>query len=171
MRSNKLKTTVLINLASTVERMDEQILPALYAFVALSFQASPSQLGALTLSRALMQAISSPFSGLCGTGSELSSLVYWVHQQHALHCTALHFTALIHAHIVQYQHCLHNISCFNRRFSATPKAVIGFGWCLELSTYFHNLYKAVLAFYHLVSLCLARMPSCLVCIQSLHQAS
>ncbi|KAL0055016.1 hypothetical protein WJX82_005813 [Trebouxia sp. C0006] len=46
--------------------MDEQILPALYAFVAHSFQASPSQLGALTLSRALMQAILSPFSGLCG---------------------------------------------------------------------------------------------------------
>lgn len=67
MRSTKLKTTVLVNLASTVERMDEQILPALYAFVAQSFQASPSQLGALTLSRALLQAISSPVSGLCGT--------------------------------------------------------------------------------------------------------
>ena len=70
MQINKLKTTVLVNLAGTVERLDEQILPALYAFVAQSFQASPSQLGALTLSRALLQAISSPVSGLCGAPLE-----------------------------------------------------------------------------------------------------
>ena len=66
MRSNKVRTTVLVNLAGTVERMDEQILPALYNYVGHSFQASPSQLGTLTLCRALLQAMSSPVSGLCG---------------------------------------------------------------------------------------------------------
>ncbi|KAL3131568.1 hypothetical protein ABBQ38_007869 [Trebouxia sp. C0009 RCD-2024] len=66
MQGNKVKTTTVVNLASTVERMDEQILPALYNYVGQSFQASPSQLGTLTLCRALLQAISSPVSGLCG---------------------------------------------------------------------------------------------------------
>lgn len=66
MRFHKVKTTVLINLAGTVERMDEQILPAMYTYVGQSLQASPSQLGTLTLCRALLQAMSSPISGLCG---------------------------------------------------------------------------------------------------------
>ncbi len=48
------------------ERMDEQILPAMYAFVGASFGASPSQLGWLTLCRALVQALSSPVGGLLG---------------------------------------------------------------------------------------------------------
>lgn len=73
MRSRKVKTTVLINLAGTVERMDEQILPALYNYVGQSFQASPSQLGTLTLCRALLQAISSPISGLCGAPLDYSA--------------------------------------------------------------------------------------------------
>ena len=64
--SGKFKTTVYVNLAGTVERMDEQILPALYNFVGQSFSASPSQLGTLTLCRALVQALSSPISGLSG---------------------------------------------------------------------------------------------------------
>jgi len=43
--SNKFKTTALINLAGIMERMDEQILPALYNFIGHSFQATPSQFG------------------------------------------------------------------------------------------------------------------------------
>lgn len=73
MQGNKVKTTTVVNLASTVERMDEQILPALYNYVGQSFQASPSQLGTLTLCRALLQAISSPVSGLCGTLPDYSA--------------------------------------------------------------------------------------------------
>ena len=75
MLSDKLKTTVLVNLAGTVERMDEQILPALYSFVGKSFQASPSQLGTLTLCRALLQALFSPVSGLCGEHLNQSAVI------------------------------------------------------------------------------------------------
>ncbi|KAA6416826.1 MAG: hypothetical protein FRX49_13202 [Trebouxia sp. A1-2] len=64
--SNKFKTTALINLAGIMERMDEQILPALYSFIGHSFQATPSQLGTLTLCRAMVQALSSPIGGLSG---------------------------------------------------------------------------------------------------------
>ncbi|DBB03312.1 TPA: hypothetical protein ACH3X3_010695 [Trebouxia sp. C0006] len=64
--SNKFKTTALINLAGIMERMDEQILPALYNFIGHSFQATPSQLGTLTLCRAMVQALSSPIGGLSG---------------------------------------------------------------------------------------------------------
>ena len=49
-----------------MERMDEQILPALYNFIGHSFQATPSQLGTLTLCRAMVQALSSPIGGLSG---------------------------------------------------------------------------------------------------------
>ena len=49
-----------------MERMDEQILPAVYAFIGVSFHAKPSELGLLTLSRALVQALSSPIGGLAG---------------------------------------------------------------------------------------------------------
>ncbi len=67
MSGDKLKTTVLINLAGITERMDEQILPALYNYIGQSFHATPSQLGTLTLCRALVQALSSPIGGLSGT--------------------------------------------------------------------------------------------------------
>ena len=49
-----------------MERADEQILPALYAFVAASFHIGPTQLGYLTLSRALIQALASPLGGILG---------------------------------------------------------------------------------------------------------
>lgn len=49
-----------------MERADEQILPALYGFVAASFNIGPTQLGYLTLSRALVQAIASPLGGILG---------------------------------------------------------------------------------------------------------
>lgn len=49
-----------------MERTDEQLLPAVYAFVSSSFNATPRQLGYLTQSRALVQALASPFGGLAG---------------------------------------------------------------------------------------------------------
>lgn len=73
-KTDKFKTTVLINLAGIMERMDEQILPALYNFIGLSFNATPSQLGTLTLCRALVQALSSPVGGLSGLLSCLPHL-------------------------------------------------------------------------------------------------
>mmetsp|Transcript_21506 Transcript_21506/g.51310 ORF Transcript_21506/g.51310 Transcript_21506/m.51310 type:complete len:506 (+) Transcript_21506:414-1931(+) len=59
-------TTLSIYLAAVVERADEQILPALYYFVGVSFGATPSQLGIMTLARALVQALTSPLSGVLG---------------------------------------------------------------------------------------------------------
>ena len=56
----KLRTTVLLCLACIVEGADMAVLPALYLSIAASLRASPSQLGVLTLCRALMQALSSP---------------------------------------------------------------------------------------------------------------
>lgn len=52
-----------------MERADEQILPALYGFVAASFHIGPTQLGYLTLSRALVQAVASPLGGVLGERS------------------------------------------------------------------------------------------------------
>ncbi|CAL8464814.1 g4349 [Coccomyxa elongata] len=62
----RLVTTILINLSAIMERTDEQLLPAVYRFVGASFQASPSQLGYLTLSRAVVQALVSPIGGFLG---------------------------------------------------------------------------------------------------------
>lgn len=49
-----------------MERTDEQLLPAVYFFVGPAFNATPSQLGYLTMSRALVQALASPIGGLLG---------------------------------------------------------------------------------------------------------
>ena len=49
-----------------LERTDEQLLPAVYNFVAAAFDASPEQLGYLTLARALVQAAASPLGGILG---------------------------------------------------------------------------------------------------------
>lgn len=64
--SHRLVTTILVNLSAIIERTDEQLLPASYAFVAASLDASPRQLGYLTQCRALVQALTSPLGGLAG---------------------------------------------------------------------------------------------------------
>jgi hypothetical protein len=64
---------VLLNLASVMERMDEQILPAVYIEIGKAFTATPTQLGYLTLSRAIVQAFSSPFGGIAG--DQISRLI------------------------------------------------------------------------------------------------
>ena len=56
--SARLRTTLLMNLASIVEKADEQVLPAVYYFIGRSLNATPAQLGTLTLCRALVQACS-----------------------------------------------------------------------------------------------------------------
>lgn len=59
-------TSICLNFAMVFERADEVILPAMYNFVAQSFQATPTQLAIITLSRALVQALASPLGGLLG---------------------------------------------------------------------------------------------------------
>ena len=53
--SASLRTTLLMNLASVVEKADEQVLPAVYYFIGRSLNATPAQLGTLTLCRAMVQ--------------------------------------------------------------------------------------------------------------------
>ncbi|KAL4445751.1 hypothetical protein ABPG77_008950 [Micractinium sp. CCAP 211/92] len=60
------QTTLFINLCGVMERVDEQLLPALYRYVGAAFHATPRQLGLLTFSRAVVQALSSPLAGLAG---------------------------------------------------------------------------------------------------------
>lgn len=66
-------TTILVNLSAIIERTDEQLLPASYAFVAASLNASPRQLGYLTQCRALVQALASPVGGFAGRDLMLPS--------------------------------------------------------------------------------------------------
>ncbi len=56
-----------------MERTDEQLLPAVYRFVGASFRATPSELGYLTLSRAMVQALASPVGGILGANAGLSA--------------------------------------------------------------------------------------------------
>jgi MFS family permease len=60
------RTTFCVNASAIIERVDEQLLPSLYRFVGASFHARPSELGNLTLARALAQAIASPIAGILG---------------------------------------------------------------------------------------------------------
>jgi hypothetical protein len=53
----KWRTSVLLYLASVVEKADEQVLPAVYKYIGVSLGATPTQLGTLTLCRALVQVI------------------------------------------------------------------------------------------------------------------
>jgi len=62
----RLVTTALVYGASVLERADEQILPSAYLFIGRSLFVSPTELGALTFARALVQALSSPISGILG---------------------------------------------------------------------------------------------------------
>lgn len=49
-----------------MERSDEQLLPSLYRYVGASFDATPSALGLITLARAVVQSLASPFGGIAG---------------------------------------------------------------------------------------------------------
>lgn len=62
----RLQTTAVIALSSVMEKLEEQLLPSVYPYVARSLQASPAALGYLTLSRALVQSIASPVGGVLG---------------------------------------------------------------------------------------------------------
>eukprot|EP00878_Enallax_costatus_P019399 GHUV01020468.1.p1 GENE.GHUV01020468.1~~GHUV01020468.1.p1 ORF type:complete len:515 (+),score=144.64 GHUV01020468.1:258-1802(+) len=66
MTGQRIKTAVLVNLAMVVEQANEQVLPAVYLFVGKSLNATPVQLGTLTLCRAMVQTLASPLSGILG---------------------------------------------------------------------------------------------------------
>ena len=66
---HRLRTAALANLAAVLERCDEQMVPAVYRFLGAAFEATPTQLGYITLSRALVQALSAPLGGVAGARS------------------------------------------------------------------------------------------------------
>lgn len=55
---------ILINLASIMERADENLLPSVYREVSAAFNAGPTDLGYLTFIRNFVQALSSPLAGV-----------------------------------------------------------------------------------------------------------
>lgn len=57
-----------VSLAATfvIEKADEAILPSAYAFIGAALGATPTQLGNITLCRALTQAVASPLAGVLG---------------------------------------------------------------------------------------------------------
>ncbi|KAK9838092.1 hypothetical protein WJX81_000768 [Elliptochloris bilobata] len=62
----RIRTMLVLNLAFIMERADEAVLPAAFKFIGAAMGATPTQLGQITLSRALVQAASSPMAGLLG---------------------------------------------------------------------------------------------------------
>lgn len=52
----RARTTVVLGIAFILERLDEVIMSAVYTPLGLALHATPSQLGTLTLCRALVQA-------------------------------------------------------------------------------------------------------------------
>lgn len=65
-RTPRTTTTIINCLSMLFERTDEVVLPAIYKFVAASFNASLTELGYLTLARSLSQALLSPLGGILG---------------------------------------------------------------------------------------------------------
>lgn len=53
----KIRTTLLLYLASIVEKADEAILPAVYKYMGASLHATPTQLGTITLCRGVVQVV------------------------------------------------------------------------------------------------------------------
>lgn len=58
--------TILFQSKEKENLKDMQILPATYNVLGRAFNASPSALGAIALSRAIVQALASPLSGIAG---------------------------------------------------------------------------------------------------------
>ncbi len=84
-RKSRWLTSVCLNLAMVFERADEVVLPAVYLFVARSFNATPTQLATITLARALVQALASPLGGVLGESfsspgtPRLRTLLFWLY--------------------------------------------------------------------------------------------
>ena len=64
---DRFRTVVAVNCAACFEKASESIVPAVYSFIAASFQnLGPANLGLITFARALSQALFSPIGGIAG---------------------------------------------------------------------------------------------------------
>ncbi|XP_020274506.1 uncharacterized protein LOC109849118 [Asparagus officinalis] len=79
MRSKKVfgisLSLILINLASIMERADENLLPSVYREVSAAFNAGPTDLGYLTFIRNFVQALSSPLAGILALNYDRPSVL------------------------------------------------------------------------------------------------
>lgn len=62
----RLMSSLMVNTALMLERVDEQMLPAMYLFVGRSLNVTPAQLGALTSAQAVTKAVLTPVGGILG---------------------------------------------------------------------------------------------------------
>lgn len=62
----KKRTTIVINLTSIFEKADESILPAMFKYISKDFNATPAQMGGLSLCRGLTQALTTSLGGISG---------------------------------------------------------------------------------------------------------
>uniref|UniRef100_A0ACD5Y2X6 Uncharacterized protein n=1 Tax=Avena sativa TaxID=4498 RepID=A0ACD5Y2X6_AVESA len=59
---DRRRTLLLVSLASTMERADEALLPAVYREIGAALHADPTWLGSLTLCRSIVQAACYPLA-------------------------------------------------------------------------------------------------------------
>eukprot|EP00879_Flechtneria_rotunda_P016476 GHRR01017241.1.p1 GENE.GHRR01017241.1~~GHRR01017241.1.p1 ORF type:complete len:169 (+),score=42.95 GHRR01017241.1:334-840(+) len=59
-------TTFLVAISRVLEQTDASLLPAVYFYVGCAFNATPAQLGSITLARLLVSAFASPIGGWLG---------------------------------------------------------------------------------------------------------
>ncbi|CAD6226157.1 unnamed protein product [Miscanthus lutarioriparius] len=68
---------ILINLASIMERADENLLPAVYKEVSAAFNAGPTDLGYLTFAMNFLKSIASPLAGAVGASQHFRQVAFW----------------------------------------------------------------------------------------------
>ncbi|BFI31013.1 hypothetical protein AXG93_488s1050 [Marchantia polymorpha subsp. ruderalis] len=71
----RMRSLVLVCLASILERADEALLPSVYREIGIALNASPSALGSLTLVRSLMQALCAPLAGFLAQHYNRASII------------------------------------------------------------------------------------------------
>ncbi|GLC33417.1 hypothetical protein PLESTM_000068900 [Pleodorina starrii] len=96
------RTVFLINLVSIMERMDEQIVPALSRPLGCAFGAGPHQLGLITFARALVQAVSSPLGGLAGHYFDRVTVLFLGCAIWGFFCTAFSFATTVNQGILAW---------------------------------------------------------------------
>ncbi|GIM07207.1 hypothetical protein Vretimale_11285, partial [Volvox reticuliferus] len=100
--SMRRRTVVLINLVSVMERMDEQIVPALSRPLGCAFRAGPHQLGLITFARALVQAVASPLGGLAGHYFDRVTVLFLGCAIWGFFCTAFAFATTVNQGIAAW---------------------------------------------------------------------
>ncbi|KAL3694629.1 hypothetical protein R1sor_008280 [Riccia sorocarpa] len=76
-RDERMRSLMLVCLASILEKADEALLPSVYREIGLALNASPAALGSLTLVRSLTQALCAPLAGYLAHHYNRASIIAW----------------------------------------------------------------------------------------------